>query len=85
MRKIMFEDDEMRVIAMFDTSNRQAAQKEIEAVIPFTQDDPELSAVVINTAEKLKQVTDKDFSELDFDRYLAEVEDDYDDESGEDE
>ena len=46
--------------------------------------DPELSAVVINTVEKLKQISDQEFSELDFDRYLAEVEDDYDDETGED-
>ena len=38
MRKITFEDDEMRVIAMLDIASRQAAQKEIEAVIPFTQD-----------------------------------------------
>ena len=35
MRKVIFEDDEMRVIAMFDTSSRRAALQAVEAVIPI--------------------------------------------------
>ena len=53
MRRIIFEDDEMRVISMFDTSKRETALAAVEAVIPLTREDAELSAVVVSTAEKL--------------------------------
>lgn len=76
MRRIIFEDDEMRVISMFDTSGREKALAAVEAVIPLTREDPELSAVVISAAEKLKQISDVDFKELDFKAYKLEIEED---------
>lgn len=74
MRKIIFEDDEMRVISMFDTENRKTALHAVEAVIPYTREDAELSAVVISAAEKLKQISDPEFARLDFEVYRAENE-----------
>ena len=79
MRKVVFEDDEMRVIAMFDTKSREKALSEVEAVIPYTREDSDLSAVVISAAEKLKQIPDQDFSELDCEIYRLEA----DEEDGE--
>ncbi len=76
MRRITFEDDEMRVISMFDTSSRETVIKAIEGVIPFTRDDVELSEVVINTVEKLKRINDKDFRKLDFETYRMDAEED---------
>lgn len=76
MRRIIFEDDEMRVISMFDTSGREKALAAVEAVISLTREDPELSAVVISAAEKLKQISDVDFKELDFEAYKLEIEED---------
>ena len=76
MRRIIFEDDEMRVISMFDTSSRETVIKAIEGVIPFTRDDAELSEVVINTVEKLKRINDKDFRKLDFETYRMDAEED---------
>ena len=72
MKKIMFMDDEMRVISMFDTSDRETALKAVEAVVPFTRDDAELSAIVVSTVEKLKQISDEEFSKLDFEVYRLE-------------
>lgn len=74
MRKIQFEDDEMRVISMFDTSSREAALHAVEAVIPYTREDAELSAIVVSTVEKLKQIPDAEFAQLDFEVYRAENE-----------
>lgn len=74
MRKIIFEDDEMRVISMFDTSSRETALDAVEAVIPLTRDDSELSAVVVSAAEKLKQISDAEFAALDFETYRLEAE-----------
>lgn len=74
MRKIIFEDDEMRVISMFDTSSRETALAAVEAVIPLTRDDTELSAVVVSAVEKLKQIPDAEFAALDFETYRLEAE-----------
>lgn len=74
MRKIIFDDDEMRVISMFDTSSRDAALAAVEAVVPLTRDDAELSAVVVSAAEKLKQIPDVEFASLDFETYRLEAE-----------
>lgn len=74
MRKIRFEDDEMRVISMFDTSSRETALQAVEAVLPYTREDAELSAVVVSTVEKLKQIPDAEFAQLDFEVYRAENE-----------
>lgn len=74
MRKIVFEDDEMRVISMVDTSSRSAALAAVEYVIPFTKEDEEISAIVIGTVEKLKQISDEEFAALDFEVYRLEAE-----------
>ena len=74
MKKIMFMDDEMRVISMFDTSSRETALKAVEAVVPFTRDDTELSAIVVSTVEKLKRISDEEFAKLDFEIYRLEDE-----------
>ena len=74
MKKIMFMDDEMRVISMFDTSSRETALKAVEAVVPFTRDDAELSAIVVSTVEKLKRISDEEFAKLDFEVYQLEDE-----------
>lgn len=72
MKKIMFMDDEMWVISMFDTSSRETALKAIEAVVPFTREDAELSAIVVSTVEKLKRISDEEFAKLDFEIYRLE-------------
>ena len=74
MKKIMFMDDEMRVISMFDTSDRETVLKAVEAVVPFTRDDAELSAIVVSTIEKLKRISDEEFAKLDFEIYRLEDE-----------
>lgn len=74
MRKVIFEEDEMRVISMFHTESREAALHAVEEVIPMTREDEELSAVVINAAEKLKQISDEEFAEMDFEVYRLEEE-----------
>ena len=72
MRKIVFMDDEMRVVSMFDTSSRKTALHAVEAVVPYVREDAELSAIVVSTVEKLKQISDEDFMQFDFDFYRYE-------------
>ena len=72
MRKIIFMDDEMRVVSMLDTSSRETALHAVEAVVPYVREDAYLSAVVVSTVEKLKQISDEDFMRLDFEFYRYE-------------
>ena len=37
MRKVFFEEDEMRVISMFDTTSREKALAALENVLSFTR------------------------------------------------
>ena len=39
MRKIIFMDDEMRVVSMFDTSSRETVLHAVEAVVPYVRED----------------------------------------------
>ena len=75
MKRIRFEEEEICVISCFDTSNREIALQAVENVIPFTNDDDELSALVVSSAEKLKMIPDEEFDQLDFEFYRADDED----------
>ena len=75
MKRIRFEEEEMCVISCFDTSSREIALQAVENVIPFTNDDDELSALVVSAAEKLKMIRDEEFDQLDFEFYRADDED----------
>ena len=74
MRKVFFEEDEMRVISMFDTTSREKALAALENVLSFTREDADLSAVVISAVEKLKRISDLEFDQLDFEIYRLETE-----------
>ena len=75
MKRIRFEEDEMCVISCFDTSSRNAALQAVEYVVPFTKDDDELSALVVSTVEKLKMISNEEFTRLDFESYRVDDED----------
>ena len=75
MKRIRFEEEEMCVISCFDTSSRETALQAVQFVIPFTKDDEELSALVVSSVEKLKMIPDEEFSQLDFESYRVDDDD----------
>ena len=76
MMKIRFEENEMLVIAMFDTGNRQTTLNDMRDALPFVEDDNEIYSLVIQTIEKMKRITDMDYHELALDYYKQDTEDD---------
>lgn len=76
MMKIRFEENEMLVIAMFDTGNRQTTLNDMQEALPFVEDDNEIYSLVIQTIEKMKCITDMDYHELALDYYKQDTEDD---------
>ncbi|MBS6677236.1 MAG: transposon-transfer assisting family protein [Clostridiales bacterium] len=71
--RVRFEEDEMFVMAMFKKENRLATMQEIRRILPFIKEDGEMLALVNHTLEKMEQLTDKEFAEIDLEDYLQDT------------
>ena len=60
--------EEMNLLFLFDTSSREAAIQDILSRLPFVA-DAELEDICEQTVLKLEQMTDEEFSALDFSVY----------------
>ena len=60
--------EEMNLLFLFDTSSREAAIQDILSRLSFVE-DAELEEICEQTILKLEQMTDEEFSALDFSAY----------------
>ena len=60
--------EEMNLLFLFDTSSREAAIQDILSRLPCVE-DAELADICEQTVLKLEQMTDEEFSALDFSVY----------------
>ena len=74
MKKITFDEEELYAIAVFNMETREKAITGMEKVLDLMDDDPEMKALLVSVKEKLKRISDKDFKELDVERYIEELE-----------
>lgn len=72
MSKIVFENDELLVMAMFDGGTRRRTMDQIEEILPYVQDDDEVFPLAINTLNKLKQISEAEYLSLDLESYKQE-------------
>ena len=80
MKKITFDEEELFAIAVFNVETREKAITGMEKVLDLMDDDPEMKALLVSVKEKLKRITDKDYKELDVERYIEELEEEDDEE-----
>ena len=80
MKKIPFDEEELYAIAVFNMETREKAITGMEKVLDLMDDDPEMKALLVSVKEKLKRITDKDYKELDVERYIEELEEEDDEE-----
>ena len=80
MKKITFDEEELYAIAVFNMETREKAITGMEKVLDLMDDDPEMKALIVSVKEKLKRITDKDYKELDVERYIEELEEEDDEE-----
>ena len=80
MKKITFDEEELYAIAVFNMESREKAITGMEKVLDLMDDDPEMKALLVSVKEKLKRITDKDYKELDVERYIEELEEEDDEE-----
>ena len=71
MSKIVFENDELLVMAMFDGGTRR---RTMDQILPHVQDDDEVFPLAINTLNKLKQISEAEYLSLDLESYKQEPE-----------
>lgn len=84
MKKITFDEEELFVIAIFDEKSRHKAVEEMGLVLTELAEDPEMHALLVSTMEKLKRISDEEFAKLDLESYRADLADDDDGDTIED-
>ena len=82
MRKIAFDEEELLVLAILEPDNRRNTVRQLEMILPEIKEDPDMEAIVVSAAEKLKRISDEDFAGLDLETYREELKDE--DEEGAD-
>ena len=73
MRKIVFDDEELLVLAVLEPDTRKNTIARLEEILPEVRDDPDMEAIVISAAEKLKRITDEAFDLLGLEEYREEL------------
>ena len=74
MKKITFDEEELFAIAVFEPDTRINTIKRLERVLPELQDDPEIRDLIRSAREKLKKISDREYSLLELDSYREELE-----------
>ena len=73
MRKIVFDEEELLVLAVLEPDTRKNTIARLEEILPEVRDDPDMEAIVISAAEKLKCITDEAFGQLGLEEYREEL------------
>ena len=73
MRKITFGEEELLVLAVLEPDTRKNTITRLEEILPEVKDDPDMEAIVISAAEKLKRITDEAFELLGLEEYREEL------------
>lgn len=69
----IFEQDEYYIIAMFQKESRQQTMKAIQNILPFLKEDVEMFSLVEGTLERVGQISDQEFQQLDLEPYKEET------------
>ena len=73
MRKIVFDEEELLVLAVLEPDTRKNTIARLEEILPEVRDDPDMEAIVISAAEKLKRITDEAFDLLGLEEYREKL------------
>ena len=73
MRKIVFDEEELLVLAVLEPDTRKNTIARLEEILPEVRDDPDMEAIVISAAEKLKRITDEAVDLLGLEEYREEL------------
>jgi hypothetical protein len=76
MRKIMFEVAELEVLAIYESVTRQETVDYIQDAMAFVDaEDKEILALMASAADKLSQISDMEYEQMNLSSYLHDQED----------
>lgn len=76
MRKIMFEIAELEVLAIYESATRQETVDYIQDAMAFVDaEDKEILALMASAADKLSQISDMEYEQMNLSSYLHDQED----------
>ena len=58
MRKIIFDEEELFAIAVFELGNREENATKMSGVLEELTVDPDMRALIVSASEKLKRISD---------------------------
>lgn len=67
--RIEFTEDEMVVLAMQEAETRSECLEKLDVLIPELSEDPDMQELVQDASDKLAQITDSEYMEIDFSDY----------------
>jgi hypothetical protein len=76
MRKIMFEVAELEVLAIYESATRQETVDYIQDAMAFVDaEDKEILALMASATDKLSQISDMEYEQMNLSSYLHDQED----------
>jgi hypothetical protein len=76
MRKIMFEVAELEVLAIYESVTRQETVDYIQDAMAFVDaEDKEILALMASATDKLSQISDMEYEQMNLSSYLHDQED----------
>ena len=72
--KIEFNEDEMLILGIYEEESRAECIEAMKTTLDDLTDDPEMLELVQGTIEKISQLTDEEYLQIDFSDYDDRIE-----------
>lgn len=73
MSKVIFDENELMIMAMFEQDTAENTKKELAEVLPYVADDMAVRLLVEQVISKMENLTDEQFKNLELDLYRPDV------------
>lgn len=73
MSKVIFDENELMIMAMFEQDTAENTKKELAEVLPYVADDMAVRLLVEQVISKMENLTDEQFKNLKLDLYRPDA------------
>lgn len=73
MSKVIFDENELMIMAMFEQDTAENTKKELTEVLPYVADDMAVRLLVEQVISKMENLTDEQFKSLELDLYRPDA------------
>lgn len=73
MSKVIFDENELMVMAMFDQDTIEKTKVELKEVLPYVAGDTAVTLLVEQVVSKMEHLSDEQFKKLELDLYKPDA------------